>query len=321
MLERACVLQTAQATVYERQIRYMKVLITGINGYIGSHVADKFNNEGYEVYGVDRFVGNGKYPTDVFDITREDMAEYLGELSPDVVINCAGQANVPNSIAHPLDDLQENAVLVHGLLFALQEAGLKDTRFIQLSSAAVYGNPSSLPIKEEAERKPLSPYALHKVMAEDVCRYFHDNCGMDTRVLRIFSVYGPGLRKQIFWDLYQKVKKTGRLSLIGTGNESRDYIYIDDLTEVICMAATSTDRQPVWNVAAGREVYIREVADIYARKLGLPADKIEFSGQVRAGDPLNWRADISIIRSLGFEPKVDMEEGISRYVDWIEHLD
>lgn len=299
----------------------MKTLIIGSNGFIGSNVADYLSRHGFEVVGVDRFAGSGRIQTDVFDITKEDINEYLKRNNPDIVINCAGQANVPNSVLHPEGDLNENTVLVHKLLFAMKQCGMSSKRFIQLSSAAVYGNPIVLPIKESAECKPESPYALHKKMSEDICEFFNNVYGFNIITLRIFSVYGPGLRKQIFWDLYQKVKKTGKMEMWGTGEESRDYIFIDDLVEAILIAATVP--QPnyrVWNVASGKETYIKDIAYLYADKLGVSRDKISYNGIIREGDPLNWCADISILENHGFTINTDIENGIEKYVDWVKNI-
>ncbi len=299
----------------------LKVLIIGINGFIGDHVASDFERRGHDVIGIDRFAGNGKHQTDIFDVTQEDIDDYLKKSDPDIIINCAGQANVPNSVEHPEGDLQENTVLVHKILFAMKQCGMARRRFVQLSSAAVYGNPKTLPVKESSECKPLSPYALHKKMSEDICEFFNNTYGFNIITLRIFSVYGPGLRKQIFWDLYQKVKKTGKMEMWGTGEESRDYIYIDALTEIIYLAATVTYSDSyIWNVASGKEVYIRDIADKYAETLGISKDKISFNGIIREGDPLNWCADITELRKYGFEPKTDIETGIKNYVDWITNI-
>ncbi len=299
----------------------LKVLIIGINGFIGDHVASDFEQRGYDVIGIDRFAGNGKHQTDIFDVTQEDIDDYLKKNDPDIVINCAGQANVPNSVEHPEGDLQENTVLVHKILFAMKQCGMASRRFIQLSSAAVYGNPDILPVKESSKCKPLSPYALHKKMSEDICEFFNNTYGFNIITLRIFSVYGPGLRKQIFWDLYQKVKKTGKMEMWGTGDESRDYIYIDDLTEVIYLAATVSNLDSyIWNVASGKEVYIKDIADKYAEVLGVSKDRISFNGIVREGDPLNWCADISELKKYGFKPRTDIEAGIKNYVDWITNI-
>ena len=276
---------------------------------------------GHDVVGIDRFAGNGKHQVEVFDVTQEDIDVYLNKNMPDIVINCAGQANVPNSVDHPEGDMNENTVLVHRILFAMKQCEMANARFVQLSSAAVYGNPATLPISESAALNPLSPYALHKKMSEDICEFFNTIYGFNIITLRIFSVYGPGLRKQIFWDLYQKVKSTGRMDMWGTGEESRDYIFIDDLVEAIYLAATvqKPDKR-VWNVASGKEIFIKDIACLYVRKLGLSEDIISYNGRIREGDPLNWCADISVLEKYGFRVKTDIENGIEKYVDWVMNI-
>ncbi len=301
--------------------KQLRVLIIGINGFIGSNVADNMAKKGYDICGIDRFAGNGKYQTDIFDVIQENIEGYLEKKRPDIIVNCAGQANVPNSVEHPDGDLQDNTVLLHRLLFAMKQSSMTSVRLVQLSSAAVYGNPVELPIKENADLRPLSPYALHKMMAEDICEFFNTVYKFNIITLRIFSVYGPGLRKQIFWDLYQKVKKTGRMDMWGTGEESRDYIFIDDLVEAIYLAATTQKaNKRVWNVASGEEIFIKDIASLYAEKLGISEDKISYNGIIREGDPLNWCADISLLKNHGFRVKTDIENGIEKYVDWVTHI-
>lgn len=298
----------------------MKVLILGINGFIGSHLADRFVTEGYEVFGIDRYNIQTKYDVEVFDITYEDMSKYLLRVKPDYIINCAGKANVPDSISHPEEDLQENTLLVNRVLWALAHNEMNNVRFIQLSSAGVYGNPERLPIKENDVCRPLSPYALHKKMAEEACLFFRRVYSLDVKILRVFSVYGPGLRKQIFWDFYQKILKNGELEVWGTGDESRDYIYIDDLLDAILIALNdNVSSDIILNVASGKETKISEAAYIFADKMGIERDKITFNGIVRLGEPLNWCADISLIKMNGFVAKYDIEKGIGEYVDWLKN--
>ena len=119
----------------------------------------------------------------------------------------------------------------------------------------------------------------------------------------------------------QKIQKTGKMEMWGTGDESRDYIYIDDLTDVIYLAATVSNPDTyVWNVASGKEVYIKDIAVKYAEAISISKDRISFNGIIREGDPLNWCADITELKKYGFEPKTDIETGIKNYVDWITNI-
>ena len=295
-----------------------KVLITGASGFIGSKLLEKFKTTGYEVVCWNRAdaIINDTMVCAV-DMTKKDsIVSELTKENPDIIIHCAGSADVGKSVANPEIDYEGNVTLTHNLLFAMHKCGLEKKRFVFLSSASVYGNPLSLPISEDMLLNPLSPYAVHKVMCEDLCRYFINNYGADIKIARIFSAYGPGLKKQIFWDMHNKVLNTGKLEMFGTGNESRDYIHVKDVIESIYLLATKETKDVVFNIANGEEVTIRKVTEIFAQHIGIEENKILFNGVVREGDPLNWRADISRMQELGYHKTIHMEDGIREYVEW-----
>ena len=165
--------------------------------------------------------------------------------------------------------------------------------------------------------RPISPYGTHKKMSEEICREFYENFGIGTCSLRVFSAYGPGLKKQLFWDLYQKSRNQNKVQLYGTGSESRDFIYITDLVHAIrCVIGKTSFAGEVINVANGEEIYIKEaVATFYEKENG----KISYSfgGEGRTGDPINWVANISALRAMGYEPKVDLKSGITKFWEWL----
>lgn len=296
-----------------------RVLITGVNGFIGRNAARMFFKKGYEVFGWD-FQGSS---AEEINLRLFDLREYgllkkeLLLIQPDLLIHCAGCADVGKSVQNPQYDFHGNVTVTHNLLFAVHETGLKKCRVVFLSSAAVYGTPDRLPVTENTILKPLSPYALHKAMAEQVCSYFYDNYRIDVKVIRIFSAYGSGLRKQIFWDMFQKAENTGKLQMFGTGNESRDYIHIEDLLSAIYLVALKApEEERVYNIANGEEVTIRRVTEIFAAHYGIAKEAISFNGVIREGEPINWRADITKLLSLGYKKKVSMEKGVESYIEW-----
>ncbi len=245
----------------------------------------------------------------------------LSIVEPDIVVHCAGCADVGKSVAEPLMDYEGNVTITHNLLFGMNSLGLKHTRFVFLSSAGVYGNPDSLPISEDMPLNPMSPYAVHKVMCEELCKFFKKNHDMDIKVARIFSAYGAGLRKQIFWDMYQKYCNLRRLDMFGTGKESRDYIHVNDVVQALYLLATEKSDYLFFNVANGEEVTISEATKMFANILGVTNDKISFNGIVREGDPINWQADITRIKDLGYKKTVNMENGLSEYIEWAKEQD
>lgn len=299
----------------------MKVMVTGAAGFIGNHIVERFKKAGCTIVGMDMLPVSTSYTCYVKNMIIDDLQEVLYEEKPDLIIHCAGLANVSYSLEHVEEDFDSNTIVVYRLLEAMRKSELSTSRFVLLSSAAVYGQPERLPIKETDDLHPMSPYALHKKLAEDICFYYKDNYNFDIRILRIFSAYGPGLKKQIFWDMYQKVREKGTLELLGTGRESRDYIYIDDLIEAIYLIAVEVETMhTVWNVASGQEVSIKDVAYVVAQKMNIDLGAVQFTGRVREGDPINWCADVSRLKEIGYVSKTNIEDGVEKYLDWVKDV-
>lgn len=295
-----------------------RVLITGANGFIGSKTFECFKTNGYEVYGWDK---NGRSNVEMVDLSVFDQVmQNLERINPDIIIHCAGSADVAKSVSNPKTDFEGNVIATHNLLFALHKINRISTKVVFLSSASVYGNPKRLPINETEALLPLSPYAVHKVMCEDLCEYFVRNYKMNIKIARIFSAYGAGLKKQIFWDMHQKVEKTGKLEMLGTGNESRDYIHVNDVINALYLIATMDSNEMVFNVANGEEITIHQVTSVYAKILSIDERNISFNGVVREGDPLNWRADISRLKELGYHKTISLEKGLEDYVKWVKSI-
>jgi dTDP-glucose 4,6-dehydratase/UDP-glucose 4-epimerase len=186
-----------------------------------------------------------------------------------------------------------------------------------LSSAAVYGNPVILPINEDAIVSPLSPYGFHKLQSEQICNEFFRFFNIATCSLRIFSAYGEGLNKQLFWDLYKKTLDPTIIKLYGTGKESRDFIYILDLIRAIeLVAIKGSFNGGVINIANGEEVFIEYCVEKFYSNFDTQVD-YQFSGQERQGDPNNWIADISILKSLGYKSEYNLEKGLQNYYKWL----
>ena len=168
---------------------------------------------------------------------------------------------------------------------------------------------------EDAPIAPLSPYGFHKEIAETILREFHAVYSVRTAVARVFSAYGPGLRRQILWDVCEKAR-AGKVTLFGTGAETRDFVHADDVARGIrAIVESAPMRGEAYNLASGVQTPIRDLAAEVVANIA-PGTPIEFSGVVRPGDPLHWEADISAIRALGFTPQVTLAEGVAGYCDW-----
>ncbi|GIW70455.1 MAG: NAD-dependent epimerase [Patescibacteria group bacterium] len=294
----------------------MKILVIGSQGFIGQHCMRFFLREQHDVWGVD--VNPSSRPK-FFQVsaTQTDFDFIFRQQKFDVCINASGSANVAFSFENPEVDFELNVLNVHKLLVAIRKYN-PTCRFINFSSAAVYGNPCKLPISEDFAAKPLSPYGFHKLQSEYLLAEYHKFFGLYTCSLRVFSAYGEGLKKQLFWDLHQKALRHDVVELFGTGEETRDFIHIKDLLRAVNVLIEKADFEgEVFNVASGQETKIADAVNTFF-KIYDPGKKYLFSGKKKIGDPDNWRADISKIRYLGFEPAISLEEGLNLYVKWLK---
>ena len=296
------------------------VLITGAAGFLGRHIAREFAQTGWKVSGVDVVAAENSGLGPNAEYTRLALpspafAELLQHTQPVALIHCAGRASVANSLTDPAADFCDGTVLTFEVLEALRVTAPR-CRFVLLSSAAVYGNPRTLPVTEEHACAPLSPYGYHKRQGELLCEEFARLFAIPTVVVRIFSAYGPGLRRQVVWDICRQALTETELRLRGTGGESRDFIHAADVARALrCVVQNAPCTGEIYNLASGIETTIAELADRILRQLGrdIPA---HFDGAQTPGDPLHWRGDISRLRALGDEPRVTLERGLESFAAW-----
>lgn len=296
------------------------VLITGVAGFIGRYAARYFSKQGWKVIGTDNSPPENAPLADLstyqrFQLPNPEFSNLLQTYKPDALIHCAGRASVALSVSDPAADFDSNTLLTFNILDALR-LNAPACKFIFLSSAAVYGNPSKLPIDETHPVAPISPYGFHKLQSEQLCLEFAKIYHQPTASMRIFSAYGAGLRRQVMWDICQKAISQKYLILQGTGNESRDFVHALDIAGALSIVI---DRAPmqgeIYNLGNGREVSIAELSMIVLESLGKNFPP-EFDGIIPVGNPLNWQADISKLKSIGFTPTVELERGVKIFVNW-----
>lgn len=296
----------------------MKTLILGSGGFIGSHMA-RLLARSCSVHTASTSGTRGPQHC-VIDKQAPDFTALVAAVQPDVVVNCMGAANVPGSFIQPDADYQLNVALLRQVLCALRDIGFTG-RFLQLSSAAVYGNPPVVPIPESAPLAPISPYGWHKFQAELICREFSQISKIRTTALRLFSVFGPGLRRQLLWDVYMKSRQGNRIELFGTGEETRDFIYVKDVALVVerLMSVAPEQAYESVNVALGRKISTKYAANYLLKCLGWSGE-LHFSSQGRVGDPAIWQADVHQLSRIGFQPSYEFETGIEELCWWLKDL-
>lgn len=297
----------------------MKLLIIGSQGFLGSNISSHFESLGHHVFSCDFLdIRNEK---NYFRINpfKSDYLEIFESHKFELVVNCAGSANVGASIDDPFFDYDLNVNVVSKILGAIYKTN-KETKFINISSAAVYGNPIDLPIRTEYADNaiPISPYGVHKRMAEVLLKSYYDSFNIPTCSLRVFSAYGNGQKKLLMWDLFQKFQndESDTIELFGTGNETRDFIHINDILQQIELVIKHASfKGESINIANGVAIKISEIAAIFKNHLN-SNKTIKFNNIVREGDPLDWCANIETLKSWGYTQSLRLNEGIKQYIDW-----
>ncbi|MBD3750369.1 MAG: NAD-dependent epimerase/dehydratase family protein [Sphingobacteriales bacterium] len=295
----------------------MKILILGSEGFIGKHLVHYFQKKNYTVISSDIILKNESNYI-LINPEAPNFTLLFQKNTYDVCINATGAANVQFSFIYPHTDYFLNTANVFAILDAIRIYN-PSCAFINLSSAAVYGNPEYLPIHENTPIKPVSPYGMHKHYSELICKEFFQFYNIKSISIRIFSAYGPGLKKQLLWDLFKKIsnsKEQNKIELFGTGNETRDFIYVEDIAYAVdCIINSGYFTGEAINIASGTETSIKSLAEMYIKHFN-PNINILFSEQTKIGDPIFWKADITQLKSLGFNPQFNIAEGIKETIEW-----
>ena len=308
-----------------------RILVTGGCGFLGSHLVEELHAAGARVTVVDNVsTGDPRNLAAVWeeisfhrlDVRSPAFAAWLGANAFDGVFHLASTAYVPPSIEDPYFDFDNNAHATIKLLEAMRNSGNRESVFIATSSAAVYGEPRSLPIDEQASLDPISPYGISKLTMERYVATYARHFGLRSASLRLFSAYGPRQRKQVVYDFIRKLaRRPEALEILGDGRQERDLVFAEDVASAaLAVSRDGALEGEVYNVATGVSCTTVELANEVAAAMGLEPE-LEFTGRVRAGDPDRWQADISRLRALGFEPRVGLDEGVRRTVAWFRDTD
>ncbi len=308
------------------------VLVTGVAGFIGSHVAERLVRDGLRVVGLDNFcdfydpavkrdnVAN-LLTSDHFTLVEADVRdaprvhETLDRHRPEVVIHLAAMAGVRPSIEAPGLYTAVNVDGTVNLLEASVRAGVK--RFLFASSSSVYGNNPKVPFAEDDRVDyPISPYAATKKAGELLVHTFAHLYGVEAVCLRFFTVFGPRQRPDLAIAKFMRLMRENQeIPLYGDGSTSRDYTYIDDVVDGVMAAMTVPVRYAIYNLGGSNPVSLSTLVEVLARVTGLKP-RIRFLPP-QPGDVERTFADLTRSRrDLGYEPKVGLEEGMSRQWEW-----
>lgn len=304
----------------------MRILITGGAGFIGSHLCERFLERGHEVICVDNFITGS--PDNIahlmgregFRFIRLDVTEFIYVEGPlDFVLHFASPASPNDYLRWPIQTLKVGALGTHK---ALGLAKAKGAKFLLASTSEVYGDPQVHPQPEDywGHVNPIGPRGVYdeaKRFAEAMTMAYHRYHGLDTRIARIFNVFGPRMRKddgRAVPTFISQALKGEDLTVFGDGSQTRSFGYISDLIEGIELLMESDHHEPI-NLGNPEEMTVLEMAKKVIELTG-SSSKIAFR-PLPQDDPKVRRPDITKAREiLGWEPKVPVEEGLRRTIEW-----
>ncbi len=311
------------------------ILVTGVAGFIGSHLTERLLALGHRVIGLDNF--DPFYPEALkrqnlqvalahpdFQLIEGDCAvtadvDRAFQVRPDVVVHLAAKAGVRPSIADPLGYTQANIVATQVLLEGARRHGV--SRFVFGSSSSVYGNNKKVPFSEDDPvDQPISPYAATKRTGELICHTYHHLFGMGILSLRFFTVYGPRQRPDLAIRKFATLMSNNEpIPFYGDGTTERDYTWIDDILQGVIAAIERTRTVPgefdIINLGESRTTSLDKLVYLISDALGVRPNLQRLAMQ--PGDVDRTFADISKARRLlGYHPTTPVEEGIPRFIEW-----
>jgi nucleoside-diphosphate-sugar epimerase len=301
-------------------------LVTGGAGFIGSHLAEALVRRGHRVRVVDSLITGKRRNLDHIqevEFLEGDLADSgIARRAVDgveFVLHQAAIPSVPRSVADPLTSNGANVTGSLNILVAARDAGVK--RLVYAGSSSVYGDTATLPKREDMPTKPLSPYALQKLMAEQYSQMFTTLYGFETVTTRYFNVFGPrqdpGSPYSGVISLFSKALLDGRQPVIyGDGEQTRDFTYVANVVDGVLRACEAPRAAgEVINVATGGRISLNELLRVMNKICGTKAEPIY--EQPRSGDVRDSQADISKARTiLGYQPIVGFEQGLRETLDW-----
>jgi len=308
----------------------MKALVTGAAGFIGSHLAEALLDGGAQVTGIDCFADY--YPRPIKErnlaavrerpgfafvestIQAADLRALLTGVTH--VFHLAAQAGVRKSWGRDFQVYTANNIeATQVLLEACAAAALE--RLVYASSSSVYGDDVALPMREDALPRPVSPYGVSKLAAEQLCYLYHVNHGVPAVSLRYFTVYGPRQRPDMGFHRFLCAAMRGEpIEVFGDGEQTRDFTFVSDAVAATMAAGTKGVPGRVYNIGGGSRVSVNQVLGIVARVTGLPVRTRPSEKQ--KGDMRDTFADTALARAdLGFAPGVTLADGLAAQFNWL----
>lgn len=301
----------------------MKILITGGAGFQGSHLVERLHELDHEVSVLNTFTPQAEINRDILknkahviwgSVTDPEITEKAMR-DKDMVFHLGARVNVDESIKDPLGTINVN---VHGTYNVLEAAHKLGIRVVYTSTCEVYGTPKKIPISEEDELLPRSPYAASKAAADRLCCSYYHTYKLPVTIIRFFNIYGERQKDGKFGALIpiltNQALRGEKIKVFGNGEQTRDYLNISDVMSGYLSVLNHPEfAGEVFNFGTGVGTKIKDIAEYIAQKMNTEVEYIT----ARPGEASDMVADFSKAKKfLGWEPKVSIYEGIDRYLAW-----
>lgn len=302
----------------------MNALVTGGAGFIGSNLVRLLLHEGHTVAVLDNISSGYRSNLDQFS----DLRFFLGDVrdtsclrdaaaGADVIFHLAASVGNARSIADPIQDSEVNVIGTLRVLEVARQFGVRKVVFS--SSAGVFGELKTLPIREDHPVEPDSPYGASKLGAEKLCLAYSKLYDLDVVALRYFNVYGPHQRYDAYGNVIPifafRMLRGEPITIFGDGEQTRDFVNVRDVVQANYRAALAEGVSGAFNVGSGSRVTINHLVDLLKETSGIHAD-VQY-GPPRSGDVRDSLADISAARAgFGFDPTTSLDEGLTEYMAW-----
>jgi len=308
----------------------MRALVTGVAGFIGSTLAERLLDAGSEVVGLDCFTDY--YPRSHKEANLAGLRARRGFTFVEAALQDADLPGLLDGVTHVFHLAAQAGVRkswgrdfrvytvnnVEGTQVLLEACvGRPIERVVYASSSSVYGDDVPIPMREDALPRPVSPYGVTKLAAEQLCHLYHVNHGVPTVSLRYFTVYGPRQRPDMAFHRFLRAAREGApIVLYGDGGQTRDFTFVDDAVTATADAALRGVPGGVYNIGGGSRVSINEVLDLIGRVTGRALDVRREPAQ--PGDMRDTYADTTLARrDLGFHPAATLPQGLAAEYEWI----